>query len=110
MKDKELIAKEAGLVGAGVGLVLFALGGILYGSLIGGAIGLDIINSMSPAAEPTLMARVVLAASMLAGVIVSGILFVVAFSTAGWITGYTVGMIAEPKHAGEMSEAKDKAR
>jgi hypothetical protein len=56
-------------VGAGIGLTLFALVGLLQGSMIGGAIGLGIVNSvLGGPAGPALMSRVIVAASMLAGV------------------------------------------
>ena len=110
MKTRTQVAKRLGLVGAGIGLTLFALFGLLQGSLIGGAIGLDIVNSLySTAAEPTLFARVIIGASMLAGVIVTGILFVVFFSIAGWSAGYVVGWMAEPKaEATAYQETKSK--
>jgi len=110
MKTRIQVAKRLGLVGAGIGLTLFALFGLLQGSLIGGAIGLDIVNSLySTAAEPTLLARVIIGASMLAGVIVTGILFVVFFSIAGLSVGYVVGWMAEPKaDASAYQETKSK--
>ena len=99
MKEyRNKIAKKFGLVGAGVGLTLFAFFGLLQGSLIGGAIGLDIVNSMfDPSVQPTLMARVIIGASMLAGVIVTGIAFLVIFSAAGAVVGYVTGWMAEPR-------------
>jgi len=105
MKTRSLYAKKFGFVGAGVGLTLFALVGLLQGSLIGGAIGLDIVNSLfSEPAGPSLLSRVIIAASMLAGVIVSGIVFVGVCSTAAWMLGYVVGWMAEPKSDGAAYE------
>jgi hypothetical protein len=98
MKYRGQVAKKFGLIGAGVGLTLFALFGLLEGSLIGGAVGLDIVNSLFHApAGPTLLSRVIVGASMLAGVIVSGIFFVVSCSTICWAAGYITGLLSEPK-------------
>jgi hypothetical protein len=107
MKHRGRIAKKFGLVGAGVGLTLFALFGLLGGSLIGGAVGLDIVNSLfHEAAGESLLSRVVVGASMLAGVIVSGIFFVVSCSTVGWALGYVAGWLSEPKAASSYEETK----
>ena len=100
MKTRDNIAKKAGLVGACIGLVLFAVVGILYGSLIGGTMGLGIVNSvLGVEAGTTLISRLVVAASMLAGVIVSGIMFITVCTSAGWLAGYIIGAVIEPKAA-----------
>jgi len=97
---RSTVSKRFGLIGAGIGLTLFALFGLLQGSLIGGAIGLDIVNSIyTQAAEPTLLARVIIGASMLAGVIITGIAFVIICSSVGWVAGYLAGWMAEPREA-----------
>jgi hypothetical protein len=103
-----MVSKKFGLVGAGIGLTLFALFGLLQGSLIGGAIGLDIVNSIfAEAAQPTLLARVVIGASMLAGVIITGVGFVVICSSLGYVAGYAVGWMAEPKEAAPAYKGTD---
>jgi hypothetical protein len=102
MKYRNEAAKKLALVGAGAGLVMFALFGLLQGSVIGGAIGLDIVNSIyDPGASPTLMARAIIGASMLAGVLVSGIVFVTGCASVMAAVGYMAGYLAEPKQAGE---------
>ena len=52
MNTRDTIARKAGMAGAGIGLVLFAFVGLLYGSLIGGTMGLEIVNSVLPMSEP----------------------------------------------------------
>ena len=109
MNTRNKTAKKAGLAGAGLGLVLFLLVGLLYGSLIGGTMGLEIVNSVfHEAAGVTLLSRVIVAASMLAGVIVSGIVFVGLFSTIGWAAGYVAGAAMEPRTA-KLEEGKGRA-
>lgn len=98
--QRNRIAKKMALIGAGIGLALFALFGLLQGSVIGGAIGIDIVNSLySTAQSPTLLARVIIGGSMLAGVIISGIVFVVGFSSVCAAAGYLVGFLVESKTA-----------
>lgn len=100
MKTRDNIAKKSGLTGAVIGLVLFAVVGVLYGSLIGGTMGLGIVNSvLGVAAGATLISRVIVAASMLAGVIVSGIMFVTVCTSIGWLAGYIIGAVMEPRSA-----------
>ncbi len=98
MNTRDKTARKAGLAGAGIGLLLFLFVGLLYGSLIGGTMGLSIVNSVfHETAGVTLLSRVIVAASMLAGVIVSGIMFVVTCSGIGWLAGYVAGAIMEPR-------------
>lgn len=100
MKYRGQVAKKFGLVGAGIGLTLFALFGLLEGSLIGGLVGLGIVNSVFHAQEEmTLLSRAIVAASMLAGVIVTGIVFIVLGSSVAWAVGYVAGWLTEPKEA-----------
>lgn len=107
MKRRNEMGRKFGLAGAGVGLVMFALFGLLQGSLIGGAIGLDIVNNVfHTQAGVTLLSRIIVGASMLAGVVVTGIAFVVGCSSAGWLVGYTAGALTEPKAAHDYGEAK----
>ena len=98
MKKRSEVAKKFGLIGAGTGLTLFAFFGLLQGSMIGGAIGLDIVNSlMRETAGPSILSRVIIGASMLAGGVLTGVVFVVACTSVAWFIGYLVGLLAEPK-------------
>ncbi len=109
MNTRDGMARKAGLAGAAIGLVLFALVGLLYGSLIGGTMGLEIVNSVfHETAGPSLLSRVIVAASMLAGVIVAGIVSVGVCTSIGWVAGYVIGAAMEPKAAG-LEGGKSKA-
>lgn len=105
MRYRSQAAKKMALVGAGIGLALFALFGLLQGSVIGGAIGIDIVNSLYEAAQPpTLLARIIIGGSMLAGVIISGVVFVVGCSSVCAAAGYLAGFLIEPRAASEHFE------
>ncbi len=85
---KNAIAKKAAYIGAGAGLVLFALFGLLPGSLLGGAAGINIAGWLfGLPLEPGLVSRAIVLVSMLVGVLVSGIVIVTATSTIGWLLG-----------------------
>jgi len=85
---KTTIAKKAAYVGAGAGLVLFAIFGLLPGSLIGGAMGINIAGMFfGLPLEPSLISRAIVLISMLVGVLVSGIVIVTATTTVGWLAG-----------------------
>jgi hypothetical protein len=84
-------ARKGLLVGAWAGLVLFAIIGLLPGSLVGGVIGLNIAGSLfGLPLESAILPRVIVALSMLFWILVSGITFVVGSSTVGWLVGYVV--------------------
>ena len=78
-------------LGAGCGIVLYAIYGLLPGSFLGGVMGLHIAGSIfgTPVASG-ILSRLIVAASMVSGVMVSGIIFITSFSTAGWLAGSLV--------------------
>ncbi len=100
------IARKGAYIGAGAGLVLFALFGLLPGSLLGGAAGINIAGWLfGLPLQPGLISRIIVLASMLVGVLVAGIVIVTAASTVGWLAGRLVESGAAAKEAGE-EEAK----
>ncbi len=85
---KTTIARKTAYIGAGAGLVLFALFGLMPGSLLGGAMGINVAGWLfGLPLQPGLLARVIVLASMLIGVLVAGIAIVTASSTIGWLIG-----------------------
>jgi hypothetical protein len=101
---KTTIARKTAYIGAGAGLVLFALFGLLPGSLIGGAMGINVAGWLfGLPLQPGLLSRMIVLASMLIGVLVSGIVIVTASSTVGWLVGR---MLESGVHAGEEAKAK----
>ncbi len=99
---KNTIARKAAYIGAGAGLVLFALFGLLPGSFIGGAAGVSIAGWLfGLPLEPGLISRVIVLASMLIGVLVAGIVIVTATTTVGWFVGKVLESGAKAKEAAE---------
>jgi small-conductance mechanosensitive channel len=88
---KNTIAKKGAYIGAGAGLVLFAIFGLLPGSLMGGAAGINIAGwFFGLPLEPGLISRAIVLVSMLVGVLVAGIVMVTATTTVGWLIGRLV--------------------
>ncbi len=78
-------------VGTGIGLILFVLVGVLSGSLIGGIIGLKAAGFIFGAPlEGALLARVIVAISMLTGVFASAVIFIGGLGFLGWAAGFVV--------------------
>jgi len=101
---KTTIARKTAYIGAGAGLVLFALFGLMPGSLLGGAMGINIAGWLfGLPLQPGLVARVIVLASMLLGVLVAGIVMVTATSTVGWLVGKA---LESGMHTKETEEAK----
>ncbi len=91
MKTYTDISKKATYIGAGAGLVLFALFGLLPGSVLGGAAGISMAGWLfGLPLGPGLVSRVMVLAGMLLGVLVTGIMMVTATSTIGWLAGKAV--------------------
>ncbi len=104
------LSKKMAYMGAGAGVVLFALFGLLPGSLIGGAVGINFAGWIfGLPLEPGIISRALVFAGMLVGVLISGIAIVTAASTIGWLVGRLVETAAHAKDAAEeqsLSEAK----
>ncbi len=82
------LARKSAYLGAGAGLVLFAVFGLLPGSLLGGAAGVKVAGMLfGLPLEPGMISRAIVLISMLAGVLVSGIAITTAATTAGWLLG-----------------------
>ncbi len=85
---KTTTSRKSAYLGAGVGLVLFAVFGLLPGSILGGAAGIKFAGMLfGLPLDPGIMSRAIVLASMLMGVLVSGIAITTATSTAGWLVG-----------------------
>jgi len=93
MKTREM-AKKGVYVGAGAGLILFALIGLLPGSFIGGVIGLNIAGSIfGHPLGAALLPRIIVAISMLLGIVVAGVVFIAGASLLGWLAGYLIDAV-----------------
>jgi small-conductance mechanosensitive channel len=85
---KTTIAKKTSYLGAGAGLVLFALFGLLPGGILGGAMGLNLAGWLfGLPLEPGIISRAIVLTAMLVGILVAGIVMVTAGTTLGWLVG-----------------------
>jgi hypothetical protein len=101
---KTTLAIKTTCIGAGARLVLFALFGFLPGSLLGGAMGINIAGwFFGLPLEPRLVSRIIVLASMLFSVWVAGVVMVTASSTVGWLVGKG---LETGTHTKGMEEAK----
>ena len=98
---KTTISRKTAYIGAGAGLVLFALFGLMPGSLLGGAAGINIAGWLfGLPLQPGLLSRIIVLASMLIGVLVAGIVIVTATSSVGWLVGKVLESGVHAKEAG----------
>ena len=101
-EDKEMkdtrYTKKLAYMGAGCGVVLFAVFGLLPGSFLGGVMGLNIAGTLLGVPVTSgILSRVIVAASMVVGVMVSGIMFITASATAGWLVGTVIDALTAEK-------------
>lgn len=111
MVTRAELMKRTGLIGGGIGLALFAVFGLLQGAALGGAAGVSIANHIFGEATLKLLAdellpRIIVVASMLAGVIVSCLVFVVAGACLGVAAGFLLSLLYAPAHAPEAAPAR----
>jgi hypothetical protein len=91
-------AKKGLYVGTGAGIILFALVGLLPGSFVGGFIGLKLSEAIFGAAMAgTVLARVLVAVSMLVGVMVSAVTFIFGAGVMGWAAGTALESLKRAK-------------
>ncbi len=92
------MAKKAAYVGAGAGLMLFALVGLLPSSFFGGVVGIDIAGKLfGLPLTSDLLPRATVALSMLVGVLITGSVFVACGAMIGWTMGSVIDAV--PLHA-----------
>jgi len=85
---KTTLSRKTAYIGAGAGMVLFAIFGLLPGSLLGGAAGIKLAGMLfGLPLESGIISRVIVLASMLVGVMASGITIITATTTMGWLAG-----------------------
>jgi hypothetical protein len=85
MKNAGFLKSAAYMLG-GCGAVLFLIFGLFPGSYLGGTIGLNVAGILLGLPVTSgIFSRWIVAASMAMGVVVSGIMFVTAAATGGWI-------------------------
>ena len=108
---KTTLSRRMAYVGAGAGLVLFALFGLLPGSLMGGAAGINIAGWLfGLPLQPGLISRVIVLASMLVGVLVAGIVIVTAMATVGWLVGSLLDSGVHAREAASTDKSKTAER
>lgn len=106
MKNNTM-AKKGLYIGVGAGLMLFAIMGLLPGSVIGGMIGINIAGSFfGLPLEATILSRLIVAGSMILGVCLSGVVFVVGASSLGWLIGNLADTVGANRAAAVEAKAK----
>ncbi len=85
------ISKKGLYIGAGAGIVLFGINGLLPGSFIGGSIGLNIAtNLFGNPLGTSLLPRVLVGISMLLGILAAGVVMIISSSSLGWLIGHII--------------------
>lgn len=88
------IAGKAAYVGAGAGLALFAMIGLLPGSFLGGVFGINIAGGLfGLPLKSDFLPRLTVGVSMILGILVSGIIFIACGTMAGWIVGEAINVL-----------------
>lgn len=87
--------QAATYIGAGAGLVIFAFFGLLPGSFLGGAIGLNIAGRIfgSPLV-PTLFPKIIISVSMAFVAVLFGVVIIFIFAALGNIGGFCLMRLA----------------
>lgn len=103
------IAKKGLYTGAALGLVLFAIIGLLPSSFIGGVLGLKIAGHIfGTPIGMELAPRMMVGLSMVLAVLVTGFVFVAGISIIGWMAGTLADAARSAKPAQLRMPAKEK--
>ncbi len=97
MKTGEF-SKKGLYAGGIIGIILFAVVGLLPSSFIGGVLGLKIASHIfGVPLGMALVPRIIVGITMVLGVLVTGAIFVVGLSFTGWLCGYLIEVMKEKK-------------
>ena len=96
-KGRSTMASIMATAGCGMALAVFAIYGLLNASLIGGLVGLNIAGAiMGYPVEATLVAKVIVALGMLAGVTLAALTCALAGTSLGWVAGKVADAATHP--------------
>lgn len=100
MKTRGKTSRKGLMIGLWIAVAAYAAFGLLQGAAIGGTAGLVMANEifgtgMIEITGANLITRVLLGGSMLAGALVSLVVFLTAGGAAGWAAGYIAGSTAK---------------
>lgn len=100
---KTNITKKGLYIGATAGLILFILIGLLPSSFVGGVLGLKIAAYiMGTGVDTALLFRAIVGISMVLGILVTGVVFVLGASLVGWGIGH-IGIITRHRGAHKLA-------
>lgn len=109
MKTTGDMAKKGLYVGTGAGLVLFALAGLLPGSLIGGVIGLKVVGALfGGPLTSAILPRIILAMSMVTGVMAAAAVCLLGSGVVGYSIGFLMDSVRSGAKAGVEAPAAAK--
>ena len=107
----EALSTRLAYLGGGVGLGLFAAFGLLNASFIGGLLGINIVGSLFGYPIPgTLFARMIIAFGMLTGVMVTGLVFIIAGMLMGWLLGTALTQVGKSRSHARGAHDENKQR
>jgi hypothetical protein len=91
-------ADKMSFIGAGAGLTLFAVFGLLPGAFVGGFMGIQTAGYLFGLPLGTaLLPRIIVAIGMLLGVMGTGLLFTLGGTTLGWLSGLVLDLFSRPE-------------
>lgn len=82
-----MLAKKGLYIGTGVGLILFVLLGFFPSAMMGGYVGLKLAELFMGLGTGGVLARILVALSMIGAVLVAAVLFILGGALAGWMIG-----------------------
>ena len=96
---KNNISRTGAYIGAGIGLTIFALAGLLYGSFLGGVVGLQLSGQLfGTGLEFGVLPRIILALGIMVGVLLAAVVCVAGSA----LIGYFMGLVVELFHIGTL--------
>ena len=96
-------------IGAGAGLVLFAVYGLFPGSFLGGIMGLNLTGLLfGYPVTGDIVPRMIVALSMLIGIMVSGLIFLIGGTIIGWLVGTSIDAVTKARKRSVSTEHSKK--
>lgn len=93
-RPAESIASMLAFVGGGGGIALFVFSEVINASFLGGIVGLNVAGALTGyPVDSSVLARIAVAIGMLGGVLVAGLIFLMAGALTGWVIGKVADIV-----------------
>lgn len=104
---KKNMTRIGAYTGTAAGLMLYAVFGLLPGLFLGGVMGMNLATALlGTPVFTSYLARLIVGGSMVAGIMITCVIYVVGMTSLGWLIGRSADALAERGKRRELAASK----